>query len=673
MTYENRKNNRYNKGSVSGIIIFAGIFAAVILIMALLYIFNPRALQDIAINASRVKNTFSYYILQGNPHFYYLEMEKNGKSIRVSANAALEVTYRDEFVVKSISSDDIMGKYITVKIEGLGKGANDLGVLMRGIDLVNKIMQKGALSQGGGIISDYYILINHGNDLLAKVPMRVVITPQDWLRFAKDSSNVKVQIEYLKRAISLNKEDVGVRKILAGIYARLGRLDEAIAQYKDILAIKSDDVVALRESAKCHIRKKEYDQAIELSRKLIKASPQDAEAYANLGFSLEKKGLWDQTITNYQQAVKLDSENYPVRFKLGDAYIYKKKINQAIEQYKYIAEHAQGKDKDSAKLALGDAYLKSRKYDDAIKYYKEVVKQQPRSAVPYANLASAYAGKGNAQEELENLQTAAALSPDEPIIRFNLGVAYEKRKLDADAVKEYEFLLKLKADDHDAIGRLADLYFRNKKYEQAVKYYEKLARIQPRNSNVFLNLGFAYGELKNYTLSAESYKKAISLGSKSANLHYNLAYTYGKLGREKEAIAEYEKVAPPTKEVLSILAQYYLKEKKSDQAIKYYKKMVALEPKQASSYGSLGYAYAVRGEWDNAIENYLTALKFDREDDELYANLAEAYEKKGLYQEALRAYTNAYELNPESTKAARSIPRLKILLLQKKGQKKEKE
>lgn len=62
-------------------------------------------------------------------------------------------------------------------------------------------------------------------------------------------------------------------------------------------------------------------------------------------------------------------------------------------------------------------------------------------------------------------------------------------------------------------------------------------------------------------------------------------------------------------------------------------------------------------------------MKYDRSDDGIYAGLGEAYEKKGLYAEALKAYTSAYELNPESSKAARRIPKLKILLLQKKLQK----
>jgi tetratricopeptide (TPR) repeat protein len=258
------------------------------------------------------------------------------------------------------------------------------------------------------------------------------------------------------------------------------------------------------------------------------------------------------------------------------------------------------------------------------------------------------------------------LSPHDAIIRFNLGAAYERKKLYSDAISEYEVALKINSDDTDAQERLADLNFREKKYDQAIKYYGLLAKKYPRRSSIYANLGFAYGELKNYASSAENYEKAIKSDATSSNLHYNLAYTYGKLGREKDAIAEYEKTSPLTKGIVSIIAQYYLKNKNSNQAIKYYKKIVALEPKKAASYSSLGYAYAAYNEWDKAIDNYLTALKYDREDDELYANLGEAYEKKGLYQEALKAYTNAYEINPDSARAVKRIPQIKIMLLQKK-------
>lgn len=185
---------------------------------------------------------------------------------------------------------------------------------------------------------------------------------------------------------------------------------------------------------------------------------------------------------------------------------------------------------------------------------------------------------------------------------------------------------------------------------------------------MFARLGFARGELKQYAASAEDYEKALRLGAKDQTLYYNLAFTYTKLGREKDAVRAYEKISPQNKKILSILADHYLREKKYAQAIKNYEKISKLEPKKASSWAALGYAWLASGNPDKAIENYLQALKYDREDDEIYANLGIAYEKKGLYPEALKAYRSAYEINPE-TRVASRIPRLRIQLLHKKDDK----
>ncbi|KQC07285.1 MAG: hypothetical protein APR62_06560 [Smithella sp. SDB] len=642
-------------------------FVCVILIFILVLFFYPKAFRSFAFMALRVKNTFSYYVLNSRPHFYYLEIEKNGKEMRASKNEALEVTYRDEFVIKSVVSDDLAGKYMSVKVEGLNKGNNDRGALLKGVELVDKIIKSSVTINDSGVVSGYKILISYRNKKIASVPLKILITPQDWFRFAKDSSNVREQIEYLKKAIELNKNDISVRKILAGIYSRLGRVDDAISQYKGALKLKPDDTIALVELAKCYIKKKEFDNAVRISRQIVKINPKEAQAYISLGVSLAEKGQWDQVIQNYREAVKIEPDNYPVRLKLAEAYKNRSMMNSAIDEYKYIAEHS--RDADVALFSLGDIYLKQKKYGAAIKYYKEVIKRQPRLVAAYANLASAYAGMGKWTEELDNLKKAVSLSPNEPTVRFNLGTAYERKGMNSEAIAEYENVLRINPEDADALERIGALSLKNKKFTQAVKYYEKLAAKSSKNGDIYAKLGFAYGELKKYAASAENYEKAIKYEAKNSNLHYNLAYTYDKMGKERKAIAEYEKVSLPTKEVLSVLGGYYLKEKKCTQAINCYKRMVDLEPQKASSYSSLGYAHASCNDWDMAIKYYQIALKYDHEDNELYANLGEAYEKKGMIQEALKAYINAYELNPESTKATQKIPKLKIQLLQKKVQK----
>jgi len=48
-------------------------------------------------------------------------MEKTAKKFVQVKTKSLEVTYRDEFVIKSVVSDDLAGKYMSVKVEGLTK------------------------------------------------------------------------------------------------------------------------------------------------------------------------------------------------------------------------------------------------------------------------------------------------------------------------------------------------------------------------------------------------------------------------------------------------------------------------------------------------------------------------------------------------------------------------
>ncbi|MGZ6274828.1 MAG: tetratricopeptide repeat protein, partial [Syntrophales bacterium] len=115
-----------------------------------------------------------------------------------------------------------------------------------------------------------------------------------------------------------------------------------------------------------------------------------------------------------------------------------------------------------------------------------------------------------------------------------------------------------------------------------------------------------------------------------------------------------------------ILAEYYTDQKQYENAIKIYKKMIAINPKRATAYSGLGYVYGLKNDIDKEIEYYRISLRYDAENDDVYLSLGKAYEKKGMYQDALKAYTHAYELNPDSSVAAKKIPALKIKMLQQK-------
>jgi tetratricopeptide (TPR) repeat protein len=650
-------NDVRNKKRGPDRLLIAGVVAVsvtVVLLASFLYA-RPQVFQSGLFFAHRAVKAFSHYAFKTKPDFYFLLIEKNGKDIRVGADETLEISYRDEFVIKSVGSDDLTGKYTSIMIEGMDNGDNQIGVLFRGIDLVNRIMKNAAGAKDVQAVNLYRINVYYQKEMIAAVPLRIVIKPQDWLRFARENKDVGAQIEFLKKAVSQNKEDAGVRRILAGIYVKQNRTDEAASLYEEVLRIKPDDTAAMKELARCYLKGNRQDSAIRVLSGLVEKQPQDAEAFAMLGLSFSHRKSWDKAAQSYRQALQIEPGNQEVRMMLAGAYENSGSEDAAAEQYRYIAQHS--RDAAAAWKAMGNSYLKKGKYNRAIESYTQVVRIKPQDGAAHASMAAAYAGLGRLKEEIQHLQKAAVLMPDQPVVHFNLAVAYEKRKMTDDALKEYLHVLKINPEDADALERAADLTLKSKKYDQAVHYYEKLGKKFPQKASIFAKMGFAFGEMNQYARSAENYEKAIRLGAKDQTMYNNLAYAYRKMGKEREASRYSDKTSPGKRKTAEVPVNERMKGDKD--------RRVTPPSGPSSLYISRGQAYAAQKNWDKAIVNYLIALRYEKNDD-IYAALGNAYEKKGLYEKALQAYRNAYEINP-GTHAAARIPKLRIQLMREKN------
>lgn len=104
-------------------------------------------------------------------------------------------------------------------------------------------------------------------------PIRIDLTPQDWLRFARNPANAKWQAQALEKALSMNPDDTALRKTLAEQYLESGKIDPAMAQYRAKLARKPDDMTAPGLS-RCYVEKKDYTRALAPDEADHRAQPQ---------------------------------------------------------------------------------------------------------------------------------------------------------------------------------------------------------------------------------------------------------------------------------------------------------------------------------------------------------------------------------------------------------------
>jgi tetratricopeptide (TPR) repeat protein len=99
------------------------------------------------------------------------------------------------------------------------------------------------------------------------------------------------------------------RALLADALVKDGRLDEATAQYRAMLAADPEDAQAMVQLAQILLRQERFDEASGVFRKAVAARPGDIAALGGLGISLASSGHLDEAIEVFRRAVDLDPQN----------------------------------------------------------------------------------------------------------------------------------------------------------------------------------------------------------------------------------------------------------------------------------------------------------------------------------------------------------------------------
>ena len=90
---------------------------------------------------------------------------------------------------------------------------------------------------------------------------------------------------------------------------------------------------------------------------------------------------------------------------------------------------------------------------------------------------------------------------------------------------------------------------------------------------------------------------------------------------------------------------------KLDEAISEFNKVIATDPKSASAYYNLGFAYDKKGDLTTAIMDFTKAIEIDPALTDAYYNRGFAYYKKGDFDKAIVDYNKVIEISPDAADA----------------------
>jgi|GEM_PF-1479804 len=444
------------------------------------------------------------------------------------------------------------------------------------------------------------------------------------------------------------------------------------------LHLSANDIATLKTLYSYNNNYPIHELTISAIKEDMDQNPNSAELHYLLGTIYIDQKDYISGIDSLKKCINLNPEYYKARVALASAY-------KSIGQEKFaIAEYVElAKIKPSAIIynVIGVSYYESGEIEQAISYIKRALEFDRIYEPAKRNLlriyligANDYINKKMYDKAVYILSEGVQVFPDKPEILNLLGICYmEMGKFD-EAVRQYEFALRINPGFEIAKKNMASCYnnygiklAQAGQWDSAISAYKKAVELSPDMEGIKKNISALYWNQAQHFVSIGNYREALNAYIEflkyepdNKDGYNNLGAIYSKLGDNKSAITVLEhalKIDPNSEDIktnLAIAHQKYgieLMEKRSyDSALNEFHKSLELMPNDPDIYAILAMAYERIGKLDEACKYVDLAIKIDPQNKtakkiiwNIKIQQAENYIKAKDYDKALECYTTIPE------------------------------
>jgi len=268
---------------------------------------------------------------------------------------------------------------------------------------------------------------------------------------------------------------------LGAVYHEQNKTAEAIATYQKMIDMGGEQAVRGYQSQVDTWRDaKQYDKAIEVSRKAVDANPKNRELKLVLAGELGDVGKTDEGLAQAKGLLANSSDDRPVWLALGQMYVRAHRWKEAEE-------------------ALNKAEALTTKTDE---------KKEKEERTTLLFMRGEWAERQKHYEPAEQFfRQALEMEPDNAMILNYLGYM------------------------------LAD---KGKQLPEALKMIRKAVEQEPMNGAYLDSLGWVYFKMGEYELAEENLRQAVERDQTDPTVHDHMGELYEKTGRFRMATAQWE-------------------------------------------------------------------------------------------------------------------------------------
>jgi len=487
-------------------------------------------------------------------------------------------------------------------------------------------------------------------------------------------------LEHMEALTRLDPSDTDSWLVLGRLYKLANQGQKAEESFKKALSLDPNSSNGLSTLAQFYFEQGDYQGAIDLLKK-IPVDSMDPALLGMLGYAYSQTHDYASAVAVFEKALAQDPENQDIRRSYADALVgmgngpaaraefgkvLKADPNDAasnlrlaqldrqdgrFDQARKELDRARTLQPDNVEITYQQALLEEAvgDLDKAIELLQGLVKDSEQPGNQYtpgeANNRAVFLERlGLVYREQQKYESA--LQAFRQIVALGKEQAPRGEQLIVDTMRQNHTLAKALDDVDSAVRKfpgdrpliILHAYVTGEigRVDEAVKELQKLLDGSPADREIYLSVAQVYSQAKQYGKAEEAVNQALSHGAKPEDQEY----AHFMLGSIYERQKKYDLAEDQFKKVLVVdpfnaSAANYLGYMLADQgvrleeSVKYIQKALELDPNNGAYLDSLGWAYYKMDRYDLAELHLEKAARLMTTDPTIHAHLGSVYLRRG--------------------------------------------
>ena len=315
---------------------------------------------------------------------------------------------------------------------------------------------------------------------------------KDFVRFLVKQKDYERALDVLDRMILDTPKDVKVQIQRVLVYVEMKEPHRAITALNRILQAHPSELRVRDYLGWLYEQIDHFEGAIEAYRTNIDMDATFYDSRVHLGILLYRLTRYDEAALHLARAAGLKPGNPETHLLLGLSYLQAGKFQRATSAFeKGLEYHPQD---ENLRFNLGAAYDKLNRFHDVVREMEAVLALNPDHTDALNYLGYSYADRGiNGEEAVALTRRAVALKPDNGAYVDSLGWALFKVGRVAEALREIQRAAELVKDDPVIFEHLGEIYLMQEHQEAAQDAWIRALELDPHNEKLikrFREVGF---------------------------------------------------------------------------------------------------------------------------------------------------------------------------------------